>query len=217
MDKDIVINAVAAEVRRRFEGEGSGHDWWHIDRVWKMARRIGQEEHADLFVVELATLLHDIADWKFHGGDETVGPRVTREILTAQGVPQDVIAHVAEIVETSGYKGGVAKPGMRTLEGACMQDADRLEAIGAIGIARTFAYGGHKGNPMYDPEITPTEFASKEAYAKHKGTTVNHFYEKLFKLKDRMNTATGKRLALARHRFMEEFLERFYLECKGEA
>ncbi len=156
MPAEAVAN-IATEVRRRMEGEGSGHDWWHIYRVWKMAQRIGKEEGADMLTVELAALLHDIADWKFNGGDETEGPRIAKEMCIAQGVPEHVADHVAEIVMTSGWKGGKG-PEMRTIEGRVMQDADRLEAIGAIGIARAFAYGGHKNRPLHDPEQKPATF-----------------------------------------------------------
>ena len=214
MDKPAIITNIAAEVRRRMEGEGSGHDWWHVYRVWKVAERIAKEEAADLFVVELAALLHDIADWKFNGGDETAGPRVAKEMCIASGVSEEVADHVAEIVGMSGWKGGKG-PAMRTVEGMIVQDADRLEAIGAIGIARTFAYGGHKNRPLHDPEQKPATFDSKEAYLKHQGGVINHFYEKLLLLKDRMNTKTGKAMAEGRHRFMEEYLDRFFKEWEG--
>lgn len=210
-----IINAIAQRVRDTLEGEGSGHDWWHILRVWNMAKHLCEMERADFFVVELAALLHDIADWKFHDGDETVGPRVAREILTEYGADSTVSDHVATIISTMSFKGaGVATP-MTTLEGKIVQDADRLDAIGAIGIARTFAYGGHKNREMYNPEQKPTQHNSKEAYFTAGSHTINHFYEKLLLLKDRMNTDAAKTIAQDRHQFMEQFLERFYEEWAG--
>lgn len=211
-----IIQKTAEEVRRRLEGEGSGHDWWHVFRVWQMARRLGEEEGADLLVVELAALLHDIADWKFHNGDDTVGPKVAREIMKAQDVAEDTIAHVCEIIATMSFKGAGIPTEMRTIEGKIVQDADRLDAIGAIGIARTFAYGGNKGRLIHNPESKPILHQSKEEYFKSNGTTINHFYEKLLLLADRMNTKTGKKLAEGRHRFMEEYLERFHSEWNGQ-
>lgn len=215
MNENRIVQEIADEVRRRFEDEGTGHDWWHIVRVWNAAKRIGEEEGAKLFVVELGALLHDIADWKFHGNDESAGPEAARQLLSAHGVSADVIGHVADIVSTISFKGGGVKTKMRTLEGKCVQDADRLDAMGAIGIARAFAYGGHKGRLMYHPDVKPVLHASKEEYMKSEGTTVNHFYEKLLLLKDRMNTAAAKRLAEERHRFMEDYLTRFFAECDG--
>lgn len=216
MDKQAIIKQVAVVVRQKLEGEGSGHDWWHIYRVWKMAQHIGREESADMFVVELTALLHDIADWKFHDGDDTVGPRVAREILIQHDVPEEIINHVCEIISTMAFKGAVVKGEIRTLEGKVVQDADRLDAIGAIGIARAFAYGGYKGWPIHNPEQKSTTHQTKEQYAKREGPTINHFYEKLLLLKDRMNTRTAKQLAEGRHRFMEEYLKRFFQEWEGK-
>ena len=216
MDKQAIIKQVAIVVRQKLEDEGSGHDWWHIYRVWKMAQHIGREESTDMFVVELTALLHDIADWKFHDGDDMVGPRVARQVLSEHSVPEDVINHVCEIISTMAFKGAGVKGEIRTLEGQVVQDADRLDAIGAIGIARTFAYGGHKGRPMHNPEQKPTMHQTKEEYIKSEGPTINHFYEKLLLLKDCMNTRTAKQLAEGRHRFMEEYLDRFFQEWKGK-
>ncbi len=211
---DQLIQSVAGDVRARMAGDSS-HDWWHVWRVWQMAKRIAKEENADVFVVELGALMHDIADWKFHDGDESVGPRVAGEVLAAHGVAADVIAQVRDIVATISYKGaGVATP-MKTTEGKCVQDADRLDAIGAIGIARVFAYGGHKGRAMHDPDDRPVLHADKEAYKLSTGASVNHFYEKLLLLKDRMNTETAKRIAADRHAFMEAYLAEFYREWEG--
>jgi uncharacterized protein len=178
--------------------------------------RIAREEKADLFVVELAALLHDVADWKFAGGDHDAGPRAAREWLMSQGVPSATIEHVADIIASLSFKGAGVETPMKTMEGQCVQDADRLDAIGAIGIARAFAYGGHKGRALYDPAMPPEPHASFEAYKKNAGPTINHFYEKLLLLKERMNTATGRRLAAERHVVLEEFLEEFFAEWAGK-
>jgi len=211
-----VIKRVADVVRKKLEGEGSGHDWWHIVRVWNIAKSIGKSERADVFVVELAALLHDIADWKFHGGDATIGPKIARQILRRYSVSLDVIDHVCEIIATTSFKGAGVKTDMSTLEGKVVQDADRLDAIGAIGVARTFAYGGHKGRLIYNPEQKPIFHKSKDEYLKSAGTTINHFYEKLLLLKERMNTKTAKKIAVGRHKFMEQYLDRFFREWSGE-
>ena len=215
MSDEQLVAAVAEKVKAKLEGEGSGHDWWHIYRVWKMAERIGREEGADMFVVHLAALLHDIADWKFTGGDDTVGPQVARQMLEELGVAEDVIMHVAQVMQESSFKGAGVKTEPSILEGKVVQDADRLDAIGAIGIARTFAYGGHKDRILYDPVVKPVMHETKEAYAKNTSPTINHFYEKLLLLKGLMNTGTAKRIAEGRHAYMEEYLNRFYQEWDG--
>lgn len=213
---DEILKATVDHIRQLLAGDSSGHDWHHIERVWKTAVTIGGGEGADLVVVQLAALLHDIADWKFHGGDDTAGPRAARAWLERFSVEAATIEHVCEIIATLSFKGaGVATP-MRTLEGKVVQDADRLDALGAVGIARAFAYGGHKGRELYDPAVPPTPHDSFGAYKKNAGPTINHFYEKLLLLKDRMNTAVGRRLAEDRHRFMEAYLEQFFAEWKGE-
>ncbi|MFA4845309.1 MAG: HD domain-containing protein [Patescibacteria group bacterium] len=210
-----IIDQVAHDVHERMSGDSS-HDWWHIFRVWNMAKRLCEIEKADGFVVELGALLHDIADWKFHDGDETVGPKVAREILESHGVVSDVIDHVCEIIATISFKGaGVATP-MRTLEGKIVQDADRLDAIGAIGIARTFAYGGDKDRAMYNPDRPHALHQNKDDYFRDDGATINHFYEKLLLLKDRMNTNAAKELAEQRHQFMETYLQEFFSEWEGK-
>ncbi len=215
MPDDEIVQRTASHVRSLLSGDGSGHDWWHIFRVWTIAKRIGAEEPVDMVVVELAALLHDIADWKFHNGDEKEGPRKAREWLHCIGVEEGIIDHVCTIIEELSFKGaGTATP-MSTREGMVVQDADRLDAIGAIGIARAFAYGGFKQRILYDPEIPPTLHQSFEEYKRSEGTTINHFHEKLLLLKDRMNTATAKGIAEERHRFMEEYLRRFHEEWKG--
>ena len=215
-DSDGLVGKTAEYVRSLLVGEGSGHDWWHIYRVWKMSVRIAKEENANLLVVELGALLHDIADWKFNDGDEEVGPAKARAWLQSLMVDEEVIAQVCQIVRDISYKGaGVATP-MPTIEGQVVQDADRLDAIGAIGIARTFAYGGSKAREMYNPDQSPVLHQSFEQYKMGNGSTINHFYEKLLLLKERMNTAAAKRLAQHRHKVMEEFLDEFYLEWEGE-
>lgn len=211
-----LVDQVAAQIKSRFQAESSGHDWHHIHRVWKLARQIAEQEGADREVVELGALVHDIADWKFHGGDDSAGPREAALLLARHGAPARVIDPVVEIVATISFKGAGVSTAMRTLEGRCVQDADRLDAIGAIGIARCFAYGGHAGRLMYDPEIPPVMHATAEAYKAAKGTSLNHFYEKLFLLKERMNTPSGRALAEARHRFMEGFVAQFLEEWSGQ-
>ena len=215
MENRAVLERAEGHVRQLLAGDSSGHDWWHIERVRRSALAIARGEGADLFVVELAALLHDVADWKFAGGDDAAGPREVHQWLVREQVEPAVTEHVCRIVSELSFKGaGVATP-MTTIEGQAVQDADRLDALGAVGIARAFAYGGAKGREMHNPEIPPVMHASFGEYKKNAGPTVNHFYEKLLLLKDRMNTATGRRLAEQRHRFMERFLEQFLAECGG--
>jgi len=212
-----LVSTVALQIKQKFIVESSGHDWWHIYRVWKMAQRIGKAEKADMFIVELAALLHDVADWKFHNGDETVGPAMAHEMLSVHGVPNNTIAHVSTIIAEVSFKGAGVDTKPSTLEGKVVQDADRLDAIGAVGIARTFAYGGHKGRLLYDPAVRPSRHMTKEEYMKSESHTINHFYEKLLLLKDLMNTKEAKRIANKRHMFMKDYLEHFFDEWEGEA
>ena len=207
-----LVERVADYIRARFLSESSGHDWHHIHRVWTLARQIAIQEGANQEIVELGALVHDIADWKFHGGDESVGPREAERLLIREGASKDVIGPVVEIVATISYKGAGVSTQMCTLEGQCVQDADRLDAIGAIGIARCFAYGGHAGRLIHDPDVPPVLHATAEAYKAAKGTSLNHFYEKLFLLKGRMNTSSGRALAEIRHEFMEDFVREFLIE-----
>lgn len=216
METQQIIAAIAADMKKRFAEESSGHDWFHLERVWTMARRIAAEEGADAFVVELASLLHDIADWKFTGGDETRGPAEARIVMERHGVREDTIAHVCDIIATTSFKGAGIPDDMKTLEGKVVQDADRLDAMGAIGIARAFAYGGHKARLLHDPARPPVLHDSKEAYIHSGSPTLNHFYEKLFLLKDRMHTATGKRLAEERDAYMRDYVGRFLAEWDGK-
>lgn len=215
MNNPEIIQSISQIVHQRLSNEGTGHDWWHIERVWKMARKIGQQEQADLFIVELAALLHDIADWKFHNGDEEIGPRTAREIMQQAGVDASSIDHVCDIIAKLSFKGACVAQELLSIEGKIVQDADRLDALGAIGIARAFAYGGYKNRPFYHPEQKPVFHTDKYSYHNHQGTTVNHFYEKLLLLKDRMHTQTARNFAIERHEFMEQFLLRFYKEWQG--
>ena len=209
MDGAETLERTCAHVRDLMQGEGSGHDWWHVYRVWRAATHIGAREGADLYVVELAALLPAIADWKFPGGDVTAGPRAARAWLTTLGVAEETIAHVCEIIGGMSFKGAGVLDVMRTREGMVVQDADRLDAIGAIGVARTFAYGGHKNRAIWDPDQPPRAHASAAEYLAGTGSTIDHFYEKLLLLKNRMNTETARRMAAARHAFMETFLAQF--------
>ena len=207
-----IITATAQYIEQKFSGESSGHDWWHIYRVWQNALYIAKSENADLLVVQLGALLHDVADWKFYDGDETAGERIARQYLESLAVNKLITDQVCSIINEISFKGaGVSTP-MSTLEGKIVQDADRLDAIGAIGIARAFAYGGFKNREMHNPNIPPENHLSFEAYKINTAPTVNHFYEKLLLLKDRMNTETARLLAEERHQYMLYFLEQFYQE-----
>ena len=217
MNQQKIIDQTATFIKKQLRGESSGHDWWHVYRVWKSAVSIGKQEQADLFVVELAALLHDIADWKFHDGNDEVGPQRAAEWLQTLYVDDATIAHVCDIIRNISFKGAGVTTAMQTIEGKVVQDADRLDAIGAIGIARTFAYGGSKGREMYNPDVSPLLHDSFEAYKQNQSHTINHFYEKLLLLKERMNTATARQLAEQRHRVMEDYLDQFYREWDGEA
>ncbi len=217
MDKKEIINKTANHIKELLTGEGSGHDWWHIMRVWINAKHICKFEKVDTFVIELAAILHDIADWKFNNGDENIGATKAREWLESLKVDRKTIDHVCDIIATSSFKGAKVKSEMKTLEGKVVQDADRLDAIGAIGIGRTFAFGGHMNREMYNPNIKPRLHETAEAYKNNSSNTINHFYEKLLLLKDLMNTKTAKKIAQDRHKFMETFLKKFYDEWEGKA
>jgi uncharacterized protein len=203
-------------VKQKLQNAEGGHDWFHIERVFKNAILIAENENVDIFVVQLGALLHDIADSKFHNGDETVGPKIARDFLTSIDVANDVIEHVVNIIENISFKGGNEAQKFTSLELQVVQDADRLDAIGATGIARTFNYGGFKNRTLYHPDIAPNLDMSKEEYKKSDAPTINHFYEKLLLLKDRMHTKTGKQIALQRHQFMELYLDQFFAEWHGE-
>lgn len=204
-------------VKQELENAEGGHDWFHIQRVWKNALTIAStESEADLLIVQLGALLHDIADSKFHNGDETVGPAKTAVFLQRFNLSTTTIDNVVNIVKHISFKGGNEAQKFRSLELDIVQDADRLDAIGAIGIARTFNYGGHKGRAIYDPTIQPNLNMSKEEYKASTAPTINHFYEKLLLLKDRMNTEKGKQMAEERHQFMEQFLHQFFKEWEAQ-
>ena len=212
----MLIDKTISFVKEKLENAEGGHDWFHIERVYKNALLIAKEEDCDITVVQLGALLHDIADSKFHDGDETVGPKTARTFLENKNVDEQTIAHVINIIENISFKGGNFDKQFTSKELDIVQDADRLDAIGAIGIARTFNYGGFKNRPLYNPEIAPNLAMSKSEYKNSEAPTLNHFYEKLLLLKDKMNTATGKKIALQRHLFMENFLSQFYAEWEGE-
>lgn len=211
-----IITRTVAHVRAETSGEGSGHDWWHIYRVWQTTTTLAEAEGADAFVAQLAALLHDIADWKFHDGDETVGPRVAGEWLRGLGVDEAVIAQVGAIIKGVSFKGEAETPAPLSLEGQIVQDADRLDAIGAVGVARVFAYCGYKGIPIHDPETPYRAGMTAAEYKQNNGTGINHFYEKLLLLRDRMNTASGRALAEERHAYLEGFLAQFAREWRDE-
>ena len=202
-------------VKKQLKNAESGHNWFHMERVYNNALLIAKDENCDLEVVQLAALLHDIADSKFHDDDETVGPKVARDFLTSENVSEATINHVVAIIENVSFKGGNFEKQFTSKELEIVQDADRLDAIGAVGIARTFNYGGYKNREIYNPEILPNLNMSKEEYKNSTAPTINHFYEKLLLLKDKMNTESGKKIAQQRHDFMETFLEQFYNEWDG--
>lgn len=210
------IDLTVAFVQDRLKFAESGHDWWHIQRVWNNTKLILETEDADHLVCELTALLHDIADSKFHDGDETIGPRVAGEFLASIGVDQKIIEHVQNIILNMSFKASLGEVAFHSKELEIAQDADRLDAIGAIGIARAFSYGGYKNREMYDPNIKPKTNLSKEEYKNTTAPTINHFYEKLLLLKDKMNTPTAKAIAEQRHQYMEGFLQQFYAEWEGK-
>lgn len=211
-----VIDTTILFVKEQLQQAEGGHDWFHIERVYKNALLLAKEENCNLEIVKLGALLHDIADSKFHQGDETIGPKIARDFLVSQNVTVDTIDAVVAIIENISFKGGNFEKKYTSKELEIVQDADRLDALGAIGIARTFNYGGFKNRALYNPEIQPNLNMSKEEYKKSDAPTINHFYEKLLFLKDKMNTETGKKIATERHRFMQQFLAQFYAEWEGE-
>lgn len=216
MNNKQLIEATKTFVKNSLVDAEGGHDWFHTLRVYNNAVLISKDEKADPLVVALGSLLHDIADSKFHDGDETIGPKLAREFLFKHNVDSLIIEHIIKIIENVSFKGGNINQEFTTPELEVIQDADRLDAIGAIGIARCFNYGGFKNRPLYDPDIKPNLNMSKEEYKRSKAPTINHFYEKLLLLKDRMNTKTGKKLAEKRHEYMKVFLDEFYAEWNGK-
>ncbi len=211
-----IIQKTINFVKNELKNAEGGHDWFHIERVYKNALLISESEKVDRTIVSLAALLHDIADSKFHGGDETVGPKKARQFLKSENFSEETIDHIVKIIENVSFKGGNQAQKFTSKELEVVQDADRLDALGAIGIARTFNYGGFKNRKLYDPEIKPNLKMTPSEYKASDAPTVNHFYEKLLLLKNRMNTETGRRIAEERHVFMEKFLEQFYAEWNGE-
>lgn len=210
-DKNLIIENTKKFDKEKLYGEGSGHDWYHIERVYNLSKYLASKETCDTFIVKMAALLHDIDDWKFSNGNNT-DTTVTEWFLKSVNIDDSDINKIINIIKTISFKGGVVDSKQNTIEGMIVQDADRLDAIGAIGIARTFAYGGYKSNLMYDPNIKPMEFNSLDEVKNAKNHTINHFYEKLLKLKDLMNTDSAKVIANKRHKIMEKFLEEFYDE-----
>ncbi|MUH37299.1 HD domain-containing protein [Zobellia amurskyensis] len=213
-DSEIVEQTIAF-VKETLKGAEGGHDWFHIQRVFKNTLLIAKEEKVDVLVVSLGALLHDIADAKFNNGDETVGPKLAQQFLTELKVDKKTIDHVIKIIENISFKNSLEKNKSKrfsSLELEVVQDADRLDALGAIGIARAFNYGGFKNRELYNPDIAPNLKMTKEEYKKSKAPTLNHFYEKLLLLKDKMNTKTGTKLAGERHIYMVDFLKQFYKE-----
>ena len=219
MNQKEIINQTITFVKTTLKNAEGGHDWFHVERVWKNAKLIAKSEEVDLFIVELGALLHDIADAKFYEGDETVGPQKAREFLKSISVKESTIQHIENIIQYVSFKTSLEKnkeAHFTSNELKVIQDADRLDAIGAIGIARAFNYGGFKNREMYNPKIKPNLTLSKDAYKKSTAPTINHFYEKLLLLKNKMNTETGKKIAKKRHAFMEQFLQQFYMEWDGD-
>lgn len=207
-----IINSTIQHIGNKLKNDASGHDWWHIYRVHNLAKYIAVKEGGNIFVVELAALLHDISDWKLNGGDDQLGGELAEEWLASLALDTQTIQHVSDIIRTMSFKGANVEDNMKTLEGKIVQDADRLDAIGAIGIARAFAYGGNKQRLMYDPDVPYRLHDTFEEYKKSNSNTINHFYEKLLFLKDRMNTATARKIAEERHLIMEQFLQQFFKE-----
>jgi len=216
MNKNQIIENTVTFVKETLKDAEGGHDWFHIERVYKNSLLIAKSEEVDVFIVGLGALLHDIADSKFHNGDETVGSKIATHFLEDQDVDKEVIDHIVQIIDNISFKGGKVVRTFSSKELDVVQDADRLDAIGAVGIARTFNYGGFKNRAIYNPGIQPALNMTKEEYKNSTAPSINHFYEKLLLLKDKMNTETGMQLAQKRHEFMERYLEQFYAEWEGK-
>lgn len=214
MTNEEIIQKSEEFVKQSFDSAEGGHDWWHTWRVWRLSIRIALKEDADIYVTSLAALFHDIADPKFHDGDENKGVKIAREFLSSLEAREDVIIKVEDIIKRVSFKGGLPDNLIKSPELKCVQDADRLDAMGAVGIARAFNYGGFMGRKIYDPDTSARIFTSPEEYRKSNSPTINHFYEKLLLLKGLMNTKTGRKLARKRHKFMKKFLEEFFDEIK---
>jgi uncharacterized protein len=217
-EKALLLQKTRVFVRENMLGDGSAHDWWHIDRVVNYAMIIGRQEGADLLTVELGALLHDIADWKFSDGNTLAGPKLAKDWLEKFKLDKSTIDKIIEIVKYISFRGGTNKHKMQTIEGKVVQDADRLDSLGAIGIARAFSFGGYTGQPIYDPCVAVRSYKQFEDFREHlqENTVINHFYEKLLLVKDRLNTETGRAIAKRRHEFMEKYLDEFYDEWEGK-
>ncbi|CAI8440801.1 MAG: Uncharacterised protein [Polaribacter sejongensis] len=217
MNKDIIIQNTIQFVKETLKNAEGGHDWFHIQRVLNNAKLIAENESVNIFIVSLGALLHDIAEPKFHNGDENIGPKIAKEFLEEQKIDKEIIQHITHIINHISFKNSFTKTGEKftSKELEVLQDADRLDAIGAIGIARCFNYGGFKNRSLYNPEIAPNLRMTKEEYKNSSAPTINHFYEKLLLIRDHMNTVTGKRIAEERHAYMEGFLKQFYEEWNG--
>ena len=212
MHHDEIIDNTVLFVKETLKDAESGHDWFHIERVWKIAKLISKLENCNHFIVEMAALLHDIADSKFHNGNEVIGPELALKYMNSIQIDEEISTQIVNIIRNISFKGGHKHSDFNSIELQIVQDADRIDALGAIGIARAFNYGGFKNRSLYDPDIKPQLNMSKEAYKNSSAPTINHFYEKLLLLKDKMNTKSGKKMAEERHLFMEKFLEQFYKE-----
>lgn len=218
MEETQLIQETINFVKKELQDAEGGHDWFHIERVFNTSKLLLKYEEGNATVVKLAALLHDIADPKFHGGDESIGPQTAKNFLESQYVDGQTIDHVVNIIKHMSFKNSLEKgTSFTSKELQIVQDADRLDAIGAIGIARAFNYGGFKNRELHNPDVPPNLNMSKEEYKKSKAPTINHFYEKLLLLKDKMNTSTGKKLAEERHQFMLNYLDQFYREWNGES
>lgn len=215
MNKE-TIERIKIYIEKEFKGETTGHDYWHMIRVWQMSKKIAKKEGGNLFIVELGALLHDIDDWKFNKGSIKAGSEKAAVLLKKYGVDNEIINQVCHIIDNISFKGALVKNKMKSIEGKIVQDADKLDAIGAIGVARVFAYGASKNREIYNPGVKPILHKSFASYKNSNGTSINHFYEKLLLLKDRMNTKTAKIIAEQRHEFIKNYLKEFFAEWKGK-
>lgn len=211
-NKNQIIRQVQIYLKKNFKGEPTGHDWWHSWRVWQMAKIIAKKEGGNFFVIELAALLHDIEDWKFSGNAGKTSTKKAKELLTAFNLDTETLNHISDIIENVSFKGAQVQDKMKTLEGKIVQDADRLDVIGAIGIARIFAYGGFVKREIFNPAIKPKLHKSFKDYKTSQGTSINHFYEKVLLLKDRLHTKTAKSIVQSRHQFLRDYLKQFFKE-----
>jgi len=217
MDVNTIIEKTVYYVKKTLAGAEAGHDWFHIQRVYQTALNINAAEQGNMLIVSLAALLHDIADSKFNNGDEEIGPQLAKEFMQELQIPEEIIVEVCQIIKNLSYKASLGGVTFHSLELDIVQDADRLDAIGAIGIARAFTYGGYKNRLLYDPATPPDLNMDKEAYKNSSAPTINHFYEKLLRLKDLMKTTSGLKMAAERHQFMIIYLDHFYKEWEGKA